>query len=49
VLAGPVYMATAVVMTVNGKLRGRKRRQLERESVVPADRNLELMEPAAES
>jgi len=28
--AGPVYMLTAVVMTLNGKLRGRQRRQIEK-------------------
>jgi uncharacterized membrane protein len=49
VLAGPVYMATAVVMTVNGKLRGRRRKQLEMEFASSTDGNLELMEPAAES
>jgi uncharacterized membrane protein len=48
-LAGPIYMTTAVIMTVNGKLRGRRRRQLEKESDAMTSRDLEVMEPAAES
>jgi uncharacterized membrane protein len=48
-LSGPVYMATAVVMTLHGKMRGKKRRQLEKEHELSAASNLELMAPAAES
>jgi uncharacterized membrane protein len=47
-LSGPIYMATALVMTVNGKLRGKRRRQLEKQSESTIDPNLEVMEPAAE-
>jgi uncharacterized membrane protein len=48
VLAGPIYMATAIVMTVNGKMRGKRRKQLKKESELMTD-GLELMSPAAES
>jgi uncharacterized membrane protein len=30
-LSGPVYMLTAIILTVNGKLRGKRRKRLERE------------------
>ena len=33
-MAGPVYMLTAIVLTVNGALMGRRRRQLEKESSI---------------
>jgi uncharacterized membrane protein len=48
VLAGPVYMLTALVMTINGSVRGKRRRQIENAFTVPKEPWLESRDSPAE-
>lgn len=41
-LSGPVYMLTAVILTINGRLRGKRRKRLEKEFVLPVEPSVAL-------